>query len=108
MRRTHTLRTGEIENNLNLGDDLLLQSGQLTLIAGTLDIDAGIRLTANSKVYLQLVTPGAGVSGSRYKVDTVVLGEPGTASFTVTAVDSLAGDNIVITDVSVIDYTILG
>lgn len=97
-----------LADQLNIGSDLLLQSGQVTLVAGTVTLAAGIKITANSQVMLTLETPGAGVSGSRYKVDTYVVGEAGTGAFTVTAVDSLAGDNIVNTDVSVLDYTILG
>lgn len=84
-----------------------LQTGQVTLVAGTVTVNAGITITANSKVFVQLVTPGAGASGTRYKVHGLVEGGPGVGAFSVTAVDSNAGDNIVNTDVSVLDYVIV-
>jgi len=87
--------------------NLQLQSGGLVLAGGTATVGATITLTANSVIQVQMVIPGAGAKGVHYKVDNVVLGGPGVASFDVTAVDAAAGDNIVATDDSVLSFIIV-
>jgi len=89
-------------------EQLRFQSGGFPLAAGTATVDTTITLTPNSTIVTQMVVPGAGAKGVHYKVDNVVLGGPGTASFDVTAVDAAGGDNIVNTDISVHQYVIIG
>lgn len=81
-----------------------VQRGQVTLLAGVGTVNTGVTITANTRVIPILVTPGAGVSGTRYAVTGYVVGGPGVGAFTITAKDSAAGDNTVITDVSVFDW----
>lgn len=88
--------------------NLPLQVAQITLVAGTLTLAAGITITAASRVIPVLVTPGAGASGTRYAVSGLTVGGAGVGAFTVTAKDSGAGDNTVNTDVSVLDCIIIG
>jgi len=92
---TTVARSDHAHNSLN-------QRFQLTLVAGTATKAAGVTVTANTRATVTLVTPGAGVSGTRYAV-AYSIGAPGAGSITVTAKDSAAGDNTVITDVSVLD-----
>lgn len=85
-----------------------IQLGTLTLAAGVRTINTGITITANSVVTLQLTSGGAATSGARYRVHTKVVGGPGVGAFSVAAIDSASGNNVVNTDVSVFDYTIIG
>ena len=97
-----------IGNSLNLDSAYAPQTGSATLVAGTITITGSITVNAGSYIAVQVEAPGAGVSGSRYKIDGRVAGVAGTGSFDITAVDSLAGDNLVNTDVSVLRWVILG
>lgn len=78
-----------------------IRRGQATLASGTVTV-ANASITTNSRVIPILVTPGAGVSGTRYAVSYSV-----GVSFTITAKDSAAGNNTVATDNSVLDYVIV-
>lgn len=88
--------------------NLPLQVTQVTLVAGTKTVNTGITITAASRVVPILVTPGAGASGTRYAISGLTVGGAGVGAFTVTAKDSGAGDNLVNTDVSVLDCLIIG
>ncbi len=96
----------KITEQSNMGA-LRFQTGGLLLAAGTATVGTTVTLTADSIIQVQMVIPGAGAKGVHYKVDGIVLGGPGTASFDVTAVDAAAGDNIVVTDDSVLTYIII-
>lgn len=88
--------------------NLPIQVTQVTLVAGTKTVNTGITITAASRVVPILVTPGAGASGTRYAISGLTVGGAGVGAFTVTAKDSGAGDNLVNTDVSVLDCLIIG
>lgn len=90
-------RSDHVHNNGN-------QRFQLTLdgVTGAATKSAGVTVTANTRAFVTLVTPGAGASGTRYAVSYGV-GGPGVGSITVTAKDSGAGNNTVTTDNSVLD-----
>lgn len=76
--------------------------GQVTLAAGVLAVAEVVPgMTAKSFIGLTVHTPGLAVSGNRYK------GVPGAGSFQIRAVDSGAGDNLVNTDISVLDYVVV-
>ena len=98
----------DMANSLNLDSAYAPQTGSATLVAGTVTVDTTITVNAGSFIAVQVETPGAGVRGTRYKIDARVAGVAGTGSFDITAVDSLAGDNIGNTDVSVMRWVILG
>lgn len=84
------------------------QTFALTLdgVGGTATKNTGIVVTANTRAFVTLTTPGAGVSGTRYAVSYVV-GGAGVGAVTVTAKDSAAGDNTVATDNSVLAVTLV-
>lgn len=90
-------RSDHRHNSLN-------QRFQLTLngVGGTAAKTTGVIVTANTRAAVTLVTPGAGVSGTRYVV-VYGAGGAGVGSITVTAKDSAAGNNTVTTDNSIID-----
>lgn len=92
---TSLARSDHTHNSLN-------QRFQLTLVAGTATKAAGVVVTANTRAAVSLVTPGAGVSGTRYAF-AYGIGGAGVGTIAVTAKDSAAGDNTVNTDVSVLD-----
>ena len=83
-----------------------IQTGSLTLVAGAKTLAAGITITAQSKVFLQMSAAGAGALGAAYTVDGLVVGAPGTGAFTVTAVDAAGAP--VATDISVHSFLIVG
>lgn len=84
----------------------IIQAGTLAvLIAGTKTLAAGITISASSKIFLQVVTPG-GTMGTHYKLTGVTTGAPGVGAFTVTAVDT--SGSLVNTDTSTLNYTIVG
>lgn len=82
------------------------QGGTLTLVDGTKTVSAGITITANSRVLLQMTAPGAGALGDHYKVTNKTAGAPGVGAFTVTAIASADGSTVA-TDVSVHDFVIV-
>lgn len=84
------------------------QTFALTLdgVGGTATKNTGIVVTANTRAWVTLTTPGAGASGTRYAVAYSV-GGAGVGSVTVTAKDSGAGDNTVNTDNSVLSVTLI-
>jgi len=81
------------------------QGGEITLVAGVATLSTGITVTALSRLFFNVKTPGGAAQGTRYKYTTVV-GGPGVGSFTVTAVDSTGAT--VVTDVSVLAWGIDG
>jgi hypothetical protein len=85
-----------------------VQAGTVTLVAGTKTVNTGITITSSSKVFVSLNTPGGGTQGVKYKVPdaSLVVGGPGTGTFIVTGVDN-AGATVA-TDVSTINYLIVG
>lgn len=85
-----------------------IQTGTVTLAAGTVTKSTGITITANSKVFLTLNTPGGGTNGSQYKVPdaSLVVGAPGVGTFVATAVGTNGAT--VNTDVSTLNYLIVG
>jgi len=85
-----------------------LQAGTLTLVGGTKTVNTGITITAASKVFLQLNTPSGATQGVKYKVPdaSLVVGGQGTGAFTATAVDNTGA--AVATDVSTLNYLIIG
>lgn len=89
---------------LQAGTSDSVQTGSATLVAGVKTVNTDITITASSKVYLQLVTPG-GTMGAHHKVGTLVVGGPGTGAFTITAVD--ASGTLVNTDTSVFNFLIM-
>jgi hypothetical protein len=86
----------------------LIQTGTLTLVAGTKTINTGVTITSASKIFLQPNTPSGGTQGVKYKVPDagLTVGAPGTGAFIVTAVDN-AGATVA-TDVSTVNYLIVG
>lgn len=92
---TSLARSDHVHNNGN-------QRFQLTLSSGTAAKTTGVVVTANTRAVVSLVTPGAGVSGTRYAFAYSV-GIAGVGSITVTAKDSAAGNNTVATDNSILD-----
>lgn len=84
-----------------------LQTGSLTLVTGTKVINTVITITAASKIFLQMVTPGGAGNGVQYKLTSVTVGAPSTGAFTVTAVDAASGATVA-SDVSVLNYLIVG
>lgn len=87
-----------------------IQTGTGTLSSGVLTVATGITVTASSKVFVTCNTPGAAVSGSRYVVKDadLVVGAPGTGTIIVRAMDLANPAAAVTTDVSTINYMIVG
>lgn len=85
-----------------------MQTGTLTLVAGTKTVNTGLTLTAASKVYLQLNTPSGGTQGVKYKVPdaSLVVGGPGVGAFTATGVDNTGAT--VATDGSTLNFLVVG
>jgi hypothetical protein len=84
-----------------------LQTGTLTLAAGTKTVSTGITITAQSKVYVQLATL-IGTIGASWAIPpgSLVVGGPGTGAFTVNSVTTTGGP--VTTDNSIMNYLIVG
>lgn len=84
-----------------------IQTGTATLVGGTKTVNTGVRLTAKSKIFLTLNTPG-GTLGANHKVPdaSITTGEAGTAEFTITAVDSAGA--LVNTDTSSLNWLVIG
>lgn len=82
-----------------------IQTGTVTLTTGAVTKNTGITMTAGSKVFLQLETPG-GTTGVAHKVSGKTAGAPGVGAFTVTAVDTSGA--LVNTDTSTLAYLIVG
>ena len=85
-----------------------IQTGTVTLAAGVKTLAAGISISAGSKVFVSLNTPGGATQGVKYKVPdaSLVVGIPGVGAFTVTATDNTGAT--VATDVSTVNYLIVG
>jgi hypothetical protein len=77
----------------------------IVLVAGTKTVNTGITITAKSIILPTLRVPG-GTMGARLKIDGIVVGDPGTGAFVLTAVDT-AGV-LVNTDTSTYDVVIIG
>jgi hypothetical protein len=85
----------------------LPQAGTATLVAGVATVNTGVTITANSKVFVSLNTPGGATNGADYKVPTasLVVGAPGTGAFTITAVSTTGGATVA-TDVSTVNWVV--
>jgi hypothetical protein len=85
----------------------ILQTGTVTLVAGTFTLSTGIVISASSKVLVSLNTPAGVPQGVNYKVPdaSLVVGASGVGAFTVTATDSAGA--LVATDSSTINYLIV-
>lgn len=83
------------------------QVGTVTLVSGTKTINTGITVTANSKVFVSVNTPG-GTDGINYSVpdSSLVVGGPGTGSITINSISSAGA--VVTTDTSTVNYLIVG
>jgi hypothetical protein len=81
------------------------QVGKLTLVAGVATV-SNVRISSASQVFTSMNTPG-GTIGSDWKVPDagLVVGGPGTGSFTCTAISTTG--TTVTTDTSVLNYVIL-
>ena len=86
--------------------NLPIQVGTVTLSGGTVTLAAGISITASSKVFVSLNTPG-GTLGANYSVPdaSLAVGGGGVGTFVVNAVDSAGA--LVNTDTSTLNYLIV-
>jgi hypothetical protein len=84
-----------------------IQSGTLTLVAGTKTINTGIVVTATSRIFFNRTAQGGTSTGvTNYDVTNKTAGAAGTGAFTVQA--STVAGVIVNTDTSTLDYLIVG
>ncbi len=83
-----------------------VQVGTITLASGTKSLATGIVITASSKVFVSLNTPG-GTMGTNYKVPdaSLVVGISGVGTFVASAVDGSGAT--VTTDTSTLNYMIV-
>lgn len=89
-------------------DAARIQAGSATLVAGTVTINSGIRLTATSRIVVTPRTPGGGTQGVKYAVPQAnrTTGAAGVAAFVINAVDNAGA--LVNTDTSTLDFIIVG
>jgi glyoxylate utilization-related uncharacterized protein len=96
----------EIANKLGALSQLI-QTGTITLVAGTITVATGITITSGSRILLTRTAQG-GTSATvvDYMVTAKTVGAPGTGAFTVTAA---TGPGVTVaTDTSTLDYIIIG
>lgn len=86
---------------------LNVQSGEATLVAGTVTIATGITVTATSRVFVSRTAQGGTSTGViAYECTAKTVGAPGTGAITLRA--NNAAGTIVNTDTSTLDYLIVG
>lgn len=83
-----------------------IQSGTITLTAGTVTVNTGITITANSRIVLtRTAQGGTSTTVVFYDVTSKTVGAPATGAFTVQA--RTAPGVLVNTDTSTLDYIII-
>jgi hypothetical protein len=85
----------------------VVQSGTLTLVAGTKTINTGVVITATSRIFYQRTAQGGtSTAVANYDTTNKTAGVAGVGAFTVQA--STVAGVIVNTDTSTLDYVIIG
>lgn len=83
-----------------------IQSGTITLASGTVTVNTGITITANSRIVLtRTAQGGTSTTVVFYDVTSKTVGAPSTGAFTVQA--RTAPGVLVNTDTSTLDYIII-